>query len=248
MSFIRKIKYDTKLFNFQDIVFQHFKKKNSNIKKDISNIHQKIIFKKNLLHDLKNISVPVYKIKKNYFDIKLDQKNKFVVYFYKIDEVFNSTLPDVTVSNGKFYNTYLGLLRYLQENFFQESIIVQSKPTLRVHIPDNISVGSYHRDSDYGHPEEEINIWLPFNKSFETSALWLESSPNKGDFKPYNLDYGEMIVFNSKLTHGTEINKENHTRLSMDFRVIKKKNFINTSNVSPKNNIKFDLGGYFREL
>ena len=49
MSFIRKIKYDTKLFNFQDIVFQHFKKKNSNIKKDISNIHQKIIFKKNLL-------------------------------------------------------------------------------------------------------------------------------------------------------------------------------------------------------
>ena len=148
----------------------------------------------------------------------------------------------------KFYNTYLDLLKYLKKNYFLEEIIIQSKPTLRVHIPDNISVGSYHKDRNYGHPEEEINLWLPFNKSINTSALWIESEPDKQDFKPYDVDYGEILIFNSKLTHGTEINKEDHSRLSMDFRVIKKKDFKDQKTLSPKNNIKFNLGGYFNEL
>lgn len=246
MNFIEKIKYDTNLFDFQGIVYEHFKKKNFDIKKDISDIHEKINFGKNTLHDVKNLNTPIYDLKKNYFDVKVDQKNKFVIYFYEIDEIFD--LSKSKFSNGNFYSTYLGLLRYLQKNFFKEKIIIQSKPTLRVHIPNNISVGSYHRDSDYGHPEEEINIWLPFNKSVNTSALWLESEPNKRDFKPYNLDYGEILIFNSKLTHGTEVNIEDHSRLSMDFRVIREKDFINKPTVSPKNNIKFNLGGYFREL
>ena len=246
MSLIKKIKYDTNLFNFQNIIFEHFKKKSFDIKKDISNIHEKINFYKNILHDVKNLNTPIYDLKKDYFDVKLDQKNKFVTYFYKIDKIFDH--DKMMLSNGKFYNIYLDLLRHLQKTFFKEEIIVQSKPTLRVHIPDNISVGSYHKDSDYGHPEEEINIWVPFNKSMNTSALRLESEPGKKNFKQQNIDYGEILIFNSKLTHGTEINKENHSRLSMDFRVIKKKNFKNNSTLSPKNNIKFNLGGYFREL
>ena len=246
MSLIKKINYDLNLFNFQNIIFEHFKKKSFDIKKDISNIHEKINFYKNILHDVKNLNTPIYDLKKDYFDVKLDQKNKFVTYFYKIDKIFDH--DKMMLSNGKFYNIYLDLLRHLQKTFFKEEIIVQSKPTLRVHIPDNISVGSYHKDSDYGHPEEEINIWVPFNKSMNTSALWLESEPGKKNFKPQNIDYGEILIFNSKLTHGTEINKENHSRLSMDFRVIKKKNFKNNSTLSPKNNIKFNLGGYFREL
>ena len=242
---IKKIKYDTNLFNFQKIVYEHFKK-HSSINKEISDVHKKMHFDYNSLHNVKNIKVPIYDLKMNYFDVKKDQKNKFVTYFYKIDKIFDH--DKMMLSNGKFYNIYLDLLRHLQKTFFKEEIIVQSKPTLRVHIPDNISVGSYHKDSDYGHPEEEINIWLPFNKSMNTSALWLESEPGKKDFKPQNMDYGEILIFNSKLTHGTEINKEDRSRLSMDFRVIKKKIFKNKSTLSPKNNIQFNVGGYFREL
>ena len=58
----------------------------------------------------------------------------------------------------------------------------------------------------------------------KTCTLWLESSPGKKDYKPYKVNYGEILVFNSKLAHGTEVNKENYTRFSMDFRIIKKKN------------------------
>ena len=247
MKFIQKIKYDTTIFNFQEIIFEHFKKKNPDIKKDSSDIHEKIHFTNNSLHDVSKIKTPIHDLRMNYFDVKLDQKNKFVIYFYKIDNAFSQSLSQKKVD--KFYKTYLDLLNHLQKTYFKEKIIVQSKPTLRAHIPENISVGSYHRDSDYGHPKEEINMWLPFNKSVNTSTLWLESAPDKSDFKPYNLDYGEILIFNSMLHHGTEVNKEDHSRLSMDFRVIKKTSFKNNTLLSsPKNNIKFNLGGYFREL
>ena len=242
---IKKIKYDTNLFNFQKIVYEHFEK-HSSINKEISDIHKKMHFDDNPLHNVKNIKVPIYDLKMNYFDVKKDQKNKFVKYFYKIDEIFDH--DKIMLSNDKFYNIYLGLLRHLQKTFFKEEIIVQSKPTLRVHIPNNLSVGSYHVDNDYGHPTESINMWLPFNKAINTSALWLESEPGKKDFKPYNLDYGEILIFDSKLTHGTEINREDHSRLSMDFRIIKKKDYSVQTTASPINNIKFNLGGYFREL
>ena len=46
MKYIKKIKFDTRKFNFQKIVHNHFKKKNKNIKKDLSNIHDKIFLKK----------------------------------------------------------------------------------------------------------------------------------------------------------------------------------------------------------
>ena len=77
--------------------------------------------------------------------------------------------------------------------------------------------------------------------------MWLESKPNKKDFKAYNVKYGELLIFDSRLHHGTEVNKEKSTRLSMDFRVIKKKNYKIKKTTSPKLKIKFNVGGYFSE-
>ena len=57
-----------------------------------------------------------------------------------------------------------------------------------MHIPDNISVGSYHRDSDYGHPKEKLiyGYLLIIQKNF---FIMVESEPNR-DFKAYNVKYG----------------------------------------------------------
>ena len=66
------------------------------------------------------------------------------------------------------------------------------------------------------------------------------------DFKAYNVKYGELLIFDSRLHHGTEVNKEKSTRLSMDFRVIKKK-LQDKKTTSPKLKIKFNVGGYFSE-
>ena len=240
---IQIIKYDTKKFDFNKIIYNHFKKRNKSINKNFKNIHNKIFFKNNTLHNINEIEKPIYELKRNYFDIRKDQKNKFVKFFYKIDPIFYKKKE----AEGKFIKLYFKLIKHIEKKHFREKIIFQKKPTLRVHVPDNISVGSYHVDSDYGHPNEEINFWLPFNECKESATLWVESKPNKGDFKPINLKYGEILIFNSKLAHGTEVNKENYTRLSMDFRIIKKKKYKDYNSKSPLNKIKFSIGNYFME-
>ncbi len=248
MKNIKIIKYDKLKFKFQELIFLHFqnKNKNRNISKNLSDVHNKIFFPNNTLHDVTKIGKPIYKLKKNYFDVRKDQKNKFITYFYKIDPIFN--LKNKNIKYGKFIKIYNDLLMDLQNNYFKEKIIFQKKPTLRVHIPDNISVGSYHVDSDYGHPKEAINFWLPFNSAKKTCSLWLESEAGKKDFKPYKVNYGEILVFDSRLSHGTEVNKENYTRFSMDFRIIKKKDYKWQNSKSPKNKIKFVLGEYFTQF
>ena len=49
---------------------------------------------------------------------------------------------------------------FQQQNIVGTKLIYQRKPTLRIHLPENKSVGGFHRDRDYNHPIEEINIWL----------------------------------------------------------------------------------------
>ena len=43
-------------------------------------------FKNNVLHNVSELNSPIHKLK-NYFDVRKDQKNKFVRYFYKIDPI-----------------------------------------------------------------------------------------------------------------------------------------------------------------
>ena len=152
------------------------------------------------------------------------------------------------LKKGKFIKLYIKLLFFLQNKYFKEKIIIQKKPTLRIHLPERISVGGYHRDSDYGHPKENINCWLPFNDAFQTATLWLEREPYKQKFKPVNVKYGQILIFDSRLKHGVEVNKENYTRYSMDFRVQKKKDYKPSNKTSPKNKIKFSIGGYFFDI
>ncbi|MGH7766135.1 MAG: hypothetical protein ACREQP_01665, partial [Candidatus Binatia bacterium] len=56
-----------------------------------------------------------------------------------------------------------------------EELVFQKKPTFRIHLPGNLSVGNYHRDRDYGHPPEEINVWVPVTEARKTATIWLES-------------------------------------------------------------------------
>ena len=114
-----------------------------------------------------------------------------------------------------------------------------------MHIPDNISVMTIEIVITDTLKRRLIYGYLLIIE--KTSSLWLESEPNKGDFKAYNVKYGELLIFDSRLHHGTEINKEKNTRLSMDFRVIKKKKYKKNLKTSPRLKIKFNIGGYFKE-
>ena len=241
---IKKIKFDKKKLKFYEIVNEHFYKK---FRVDFKNLHLNAKVKKlNLSNRFSSIDRPVYKFRRNYFNVKKDQANYLIEYFYKIDPYFN--LGSKKKNKGKFINTYEKLIFFLQEEYFKHKIIFQKRPTLRIHLNDTISVGGYHRDSDYGHPKESINFWLPFCDTKKTNTLWLESKKNLKDFKPKKMQYGEILTFDSSLKHGVELNKENTTRISMDFRVMRKKDYKNFNSFSPKNNIRFNLGNYYDEF
>jgi hypothetical protein len=147
----------------------------------------------------------------------------------------------------KLYNTFIK--NFIKYEFELDEIIYQKIPTFRVHLKDNQAVGEWHRDRDYNHGKSEVNIWLPFTDAYDTNTIWIESEEDKNDFKPYNVSYGEVLVFNgANLIHGNKTNIEHDTRVSVDFRIVNPTEFIPSTKGSINTNTSFDIGGYFQKL
>jgi hypothetical protein len=138
---------------------------------------------------------------------------------------------------------------------FNEEILHERVPMLRVHQPNNLAVFDFHTDKDYLAPpeyfevyEHEHNFWMPLTNAYDTNTVWLESEPGKGDFAPICSQYGELIQFDgANLMHGNHINTTKQTRVSLDFRVLPKRIFDNfalkVADRDPK--MVSDLQGYY---
>lgn len=147
----------------------------------------------------------------------------------------------------RLYNSFIK--NFIKYEFELNEIIYQKIPTFRVHLKNNQAVGEWHRDRDYNHGKSEINIWLPFTDAYDTNTIWIESEEDKNDFKPYNVSYGEVLVFNgANLIHGNKTNIEHDTRVSVDFRIVNPTEFIPSTKGSINTNTSFDIGGYFQKL
>jgi hypothetical protein len=181
---------------------------------------------------------------------KLENPSLFPVGIVTPGTDNNTALHDIlyTVFNGDtFLPTYRKFLRFLQQPIGEE-LIFQKKPTFRIHLPSNLSVGDYHRDRDYGHPIEEINVWVPLTEAKKTATIWLESEYEKNDFHPMELNYGEFLIFDSALKHGNEINAEGYTRVSFDFRVIPKRLYSGSEQVTANRGHKLSVGYYYDQF
>eukprot|EP00957_Ditylum_brightwellii_P130316 9940654-Ditylum_brightwellii.AAC.1 len=59
------------------------------------------------------------------------------------------------------------------------------------------TLAGLHTDSEYGHPEGEVNFFLPVNaRTSGTNSLFVEGEADRGDFEPFALNYGEMMMWN----------------------------------------------------
>lgn len=168
---------------------------------------------------------------------------------------FYQKLNDYWPEMYDLYDQFLkDIINPILENITGESeFVYQTFPTFRVHLPNNVAVSEFHKDSQlgYNHPEGEINFVIPLTKMYETNAIWAESKPGKKDIKPLNLDIDELLCWNfNKCLHGNKINKTPHTRVSMDFRVlpISKYNLINSDCGSATTKNKFQVGSYYKKL
>ena len=148
----------------------------------------------------------------------------------------------------KFNPLYLELVDHLKERFGYDEIVYQKIPTFRAHLVDNVGVGEWHKDRAYEHGTTEVNFWLPFVDTHGTNTIWLESIEDKGDYRPYEVKYGEILVFDgANLTHGNKINKTMVSRSSVDFRMVDPKKFKPNTKGSINMKTPFDIGGYFEK-
>lgn len=222
-------KFDVSTFKFREVFINHFSKYKS---KKLENIHKVL---------------PVQYLPKKVVKVENDQNQNIYKYLYKIDKGYELKKRN---KSSLFLKSFDKFIYFLAKNVFKESLVYQSKPTLRVMFPNNKAVGDFHRDREYNHPLEEINIWVPITNSKNTNSIWIESKFDKNDYRPMNLKYGEFLIFDSGLKHGNKINLENKTRLSFDFRVIpyslwsKKNNKNNKVSVDAKK--AFKIGDYYK--
>ena len=98
---------------------------------------------------------------------------------------------------------------------------IQRYPSLRIHLPGNVSVFEFHRDSDYNHPLGEINHFLSVTRSTGTASLHVEEDLGWNNHSPLELNKAQSAILNTSIfKHGDLVNKEEYTRVSVDFRVI----------------------------
>jgi len=172
-------------------------------------------------------------------EVDTDQSTDFHQSFYQA----------ANRKDSEFIKVYTNFIRNEVTKEIEDDIIYQKYPTFRIHLPDNLAVGGWHKDRDYNHSTHEINFWVPVTDAWGTNTIWCESDEDKKDFKAVEVKHGEALIFNgANLTHGNKTNTTEHTRVSFDFRVVKKSEFTPTDTHTITNHKKFKIGDYFEEL
>jgi hypothetical protein len=166
-----------------------------------------------------------------------DGVNQISTYFYETDP--------------SFMQVYYQYIQFLREHFIKEPFWFQGTTTLRIHCPNaknSHHYPRYHTDIAYGHPPEEINIWLPLTDIFSGHGFRTLSVPSSKiiiedfdydyekfihkaihdkDFSSYcdtfatpaATPFGNMLAFDSRCIH-TGVPLISHTRVSIDIRIL----------------------------
>lgn len=124
-------------------------------------------------------------------------------------------------SFDQWRSIYVEFVQDVISTLFAQRFYYQAVPTFRVHLPHNLAVGEFHTDGDYGHPDGEINFWLPLTPAFDTNSIWIERVQGRSDFQCVNTGPGNVVAFDAThLKHGNLKNETGRTRVSFDFRCL----------------------------
>ena len=209
-------------------------------KYDVEKYDFQAIISKMLVCDRASLNKIHDRLKKSYelFNVDTDQSSIYHEMFYEKMQ-----------SQNKFLKTYTTFVEKVIRPQYQESILYQKTPTFRISLPDNLAVGEFHKDSDYSHSKLEINYFVPITKSFDTNTIWIETEIGSNKFNASNMNYGEILKFDgANLLHGNKINKTGKSRISFDFRVLKKSDYDKDNSLIKKSitqNKSMTIGEYW---
>ena len=167
-------------------------------------------------------------------------------------------------SNNEFKELYCSFVKDIYNEFFQEEkmMIYQSFPSVRIQFEDSVTVPPHCDSDELGcHPIGEKNFLVPITEMMNSNTIYIESEPGKKDYQPINMKYGNLLYFNgNKCIHYNERNKEGKLRISLDFRIVKSKDYMNyvkhdqIMETNPRNPdgtvtrcpVKMLIGGYYQ--
>lgn len=170
---------------------------------------------------------------------------------YNFDDGVNKISTFFYDTDNQFLSVYYDFIKHVRQTFIKEPFWFQATPTIRIHCPNGLNNNHYpryHTDVNYGHPPEEINIWLPLTEildghSFRCMTLeqsknvlqqfdfdfsqFINSAINDKTFSnfcdtishPVTTEFGNFLAFDSRCIHTGEPMKS-HTRISMDIRIL----------------------------
>lgn len=168
------------------------------------------------------------------------------------DSELNQVSKNFYDTSEAFLALYRKFFKEVVGELFGEDLYFQATPTLRFQFPNQGGFNwrpRIHTDIMLGHPPEEVNVWLPFTKTFGTNSMTIASLEDsiqiledvgydfeqlawkvqKDDafwqactakMKPVELEYGEFLLFDPRCLHATQENVTNSTRISTDVRII----------------------------
>jgi len=218
------IRYDIENYNFQKVISDEFEVA------DLDNLHSYLENK--------------YLVKDGVSGLSNDTHSRFHNMFYK---KLNSGWPEFEKVWKEF------LVDIIKPFFSNESeIIYQTHPSFRIQYPSSKAVTTWHYDSDknHKHPLGEINIMVPITRMFSTNTMWRETLHGLGDFRPMELEPGDVAIWNgNRCRHGNKANDTGLTRVSFDFRVLPAESYDEKYSAgSATTGKRFVVGEYYSKI
>ena len=184
---------------------------------------------------IKNSIKKILKIKKN---INLDLLHEYVT----VSELnkFRLNLIRLINKDKNFRKHYFNLARNSLFELVSNELMMQKNINLSIQFPnDKSSLLPIHSDVWSGDSPYEINLWVPLVDCYRTKSMYILSPKENDKFNKHNkifknssqiydflknklkwisIKKGQILIFNQCLPHGNVVNKENHTRISMNCR------------------------------
>ena len=129
------------------------------------------------------------------------------LHFHKVYDLFERKNDQSTIwhkcfydkirTDNRFDHEYMSFLSQYIKPRFNDKIVYQKIPTLRVHLPNNVSVGEFHKDKHYrdknwAEKVQELNYFVPLTKAYGTNTIWAETEEDKGDFQEISANYNNL--------------------------------------------------------
>lgn len=205
------------------------------------------IYDANNIKKLDKIKNDIYKIFIKNFKLKEKNANLGFNNFHKlIDSRAKITINSKRIkvineinSNKKLGQSIFNLFENQISNLFGYDILIQKNINLVIQMPNDPNPSEIHRDAPLN-SSYEVVLWLPLVDCFSTKSMYIldyKSSnkclnilkKNKLKWKNFEkiaksksknprVNYGQALFFHSGLLHGSNINKTNETRISLNLR------------------------------